>query len=297
MGSFVNGEIWTRWFGKEALKPIQLWSTTKFIQVLNLVSKSNGIAPTVKLKDCLIRSGSRSGGFYDLVVDLVSYRSLLGSSNSVALMFKQFFTPTELDGWLKRMTGNGNLQFQGSYGEDPWLQTPSLVNQPTNQVILNSPNPSHRGNNFVSTYDLTRMISMLGWHAHLPTAVRLPAAQWQSLETVVRAMGTDTARYLDVAVETLGLASAMESPVLISKLGFGRSESRNRTELGYVAFFQYIDKRPRAKGKPGILRTISLALLAAQAAGDANDEARQVDARMAAEITEIVRRIATQELV
>lgn len=299
VGSFVNGEIWTRWLGKNAIQPVQLWSTTKIIPLLNLVSKLNAAAPSIKIRDCLVPpKGSVNGsGFYDLAVDLVSYQSTIATSNAVAAMFKQFFTPTELNGWLKRMTGNGALEFQGRYGEPPHLDNPSLVHQPNLQTLLSSANTSHTGNNFLSTYDLVRMVSMLSWHVHLPAATRLPSAQWHSLETIVRAMGTDSARYVDVAIETLGLASAIEAPVIISKLGFGRSDSRNRTELSYVAHFQWIDKRPRAKTKPGILRSVSLALLGAQAAGDADAEARQLDARIAAEVTEIVRRVMTQELV
>ncbi|MCU0525468.1 MAG: S-layer homology domain-containing protein [Elainella sp. Prado103] len=299
VGSLVNGEVWARWLGKNAIQPVQLWSTTKIIPLLTLVSKLNATAPSVNIRDCLVPpSGSANGsGFYNLAVDLVSYQSAIGSSNAVAAMFKQFFTPTELNGWLKRITGNGALEFQGRYGEPPLLERPSLVHQPNLKTVLNSPSTSHTGNNFISTYDLVRMVSMLSWHSHLPAAARLPSAQWQSLETIVRAMGTDSARYLDVAIETLGLASAIEAPVIISKLGFGRSDSRNRTELAYVAHFQWIDQRPRAKNKPGIWRSVSLALLGAQAAGDANEEARQIDARMAAEVTEIVRRVMTQELV
>lgn len=299
VGSFVNGEIWTRWLGKNATKPAQQWSATKFIAPLDLIAKANAAAPSVNIRDCLVcPQGSLSGnGFYDLAVDLVSYRTAIGSSNSIAAMFKQFFTPSDLEAWLKQITGNTGLSFQGRYGEDPLFQRPTLVNQPNQQIILNSPNTVHAGNNFLSAYDLTRMVSLLSWHLHLPAAARLPSAQWQSLETVVRAMGTDPARYLDLAIETLGLASAIEAPVLISKLGFGRSETRGRTELSYVACCQFIDKRPRSKGKPGILRTVCMALLAAQTAGDANEEARQIDARVAAEITELVRRIVTQELV
>lgn len=299
VGSFVNGEIWTRWFGKNATKPAQQWSTTKIIPLLDLVAKANAAAPAVNIRDCLVcpRGSLNGSGFYDLAVDLVSYRTLIGTSNAVAAMFKNFFTPIELEGWLKQMTGNASLTFQGRYGEEPLLQLPTLVNQPTKQIILNSPGAAHTGSNLISVYDLTRVVSLLGWHLHLPAAVRIPNAQWNSLETIVRAMGTDSARYIDAAIETLGLASAIESPVIISKLGFGRSETRNRTELSYVAFFQFVDKRPRKKGKPGILRTVSMALLGVEAAGNADDEARQLDARMAAEVTEIVRRIVTQELV
>lgn len=299
IGSFVNGDIWTHWLGKNAVKPVQLWSTTKIIPLLHVVAKANVSNPSATVGDCLVcpRGSLNGSGFYNLAEDLVSYRSTIGTSNSVAAMFKHFFTPGELDAWLKQMTGNSALEFQGRYGEDPLLQSPSLVHQPTQQTILNSPGISHAGNNFISTYDLTRMVSLLGWHVHLPVNVRIPNAKWDSLETIIRAMGTDPARYIDVAIETLGLATAIEAPVIISKLGFGRSETRSRTELAYVAFCQFIDKRPRAQGKPGILRTVSMALLGVQAAGDANEEARQIDARMAAEVTEIVRRVVTQELV
>ncbi|NJO81067.1 MAG: S-layer homology domain-containing protein [Cyanobacteria bacterium RM1_2_2] len=299
VGSFVNGDIWTRWFGKNALKPAQMWSTTKIIPLLHVVDRANTARPSVKVRDCLVtpRGSVNGNGFYNLAVDLVSYRSSIGSSNSVAAMFKQFFTPAELEGWLKQMTGNASLTFQGRYGEDPLLQSPSLVEQASRQVVLNSPSSDHFGDNLISTYDLTRIMALLSWHGHLPLNVRIPGADWNSLETVVRAMGTDTARYLDVAIETLGLGMAIESPVIISKLGFGRSESRNRTELVYMAFIQFVDKRPRKQSKPGILRTVCMSLLAVQAAGDANDEARQVDARMAAEVTEILRRVVTQELI
>ncbi len=299
IGSFVNGDIWTRWLGKNATQPAQMWSTTKIIPLIDVAAQANGVDPAVTVRDGLVcPSGALDGyGFYNLAIDLVSYRSAIASSNSVAAMFKQFFTPAELESWLKQITGNNVLEFQGRYGEAPLLQTPCLVNQPNRKILLDSPSPNHFGNNLISAYDLTRVMSLLGWHGHLPLNVRIPNADWKSLETIVRAMGTDTARYIDVAIETLGLGMAIESPVIISKMGFGRSETRGRTELSYVAYFQFIDKRPRAKGKPGILRTVCMALLGAEASGNEDEEARQLDARMAAEVTEIVRQIATQELI
>ena len=136
---------------------------------------------------------------------------------------------------------------------------------------------------------------MLGWHNYLAEGAQLPAARWDSLATVVQAMAQDTARYVDMAIATLGLAPAIASPVILSKLGFGRSDSRDRTELCYVAFVQFLDSR--SKDHPAMLRTVSLALLVARSTGDANAEARQADARMAAEVTEILRRVVTQELV
>ena len=299
IGSFVDGDIWTRWLGRNATQPAQMWSSTKIIPLLKLAAQAQAVQPALSLSDGLVcPAGQLDGyGFYNLAVDLVSYRSEIGSSNSVAAMFKQFFLPGELEGWLKQMTGNQSLEFRGRYGEAPLLQSPSLVHQPSRQVLLNSPSPSHTGNNLISSYDLARMISLLGWHAHLPLAHRIPDADWKSLETIVRAMGTDSARYLDLAIDRLNLGIAIESPVIISKMGFGRSETRNRSELSYTAYFQFVDKRPRRQGNPGILRTVSLALLGAEASGDANEEARQLDARIAAEVTEILRQIVTQELI
>ncbi len=298
IGSFVGGDIWTRWLGRNATEPAQMWSSTKIIPLLDLAAQTNAVDPNLRLGDGLIcPPGQLDGyGFYDLAVDLVSYQSSIGSSNSVAAMFKQFFTPGALEDWLKQLTGNQNLQFQGRYGEEPLLRSPCLINQPSRQVVLNSPNASHSGNNLISSYDLARTISLLGWHAHLPLTHRIPNADWKSLETIVRAMGTDSARYIDQAIEQLNLAMAIEQPVIISKMGFGRSDTRSRTELSYTAYFQLIDKRPRAKGKPAVLHTVSMALLGAENSGDANEEARQLDARMAAEVTEILRQIVTQEL-
>ncbi|MBF2001757.1 MAG: S-layer homology domain-containing protein [Synechococcales cyanobacterium M58_A2018_015] len=298
IGSFVDGQIWVRWLGKNALQPAQLWSSTKILPLLNVVAKANAIAAEVPVRECLVcPSGSRNGyGFYNLAADLVNYSSSIASSNAIAALFKQFSTPGELDSWVKQLTGNSALEFRGRYGENPLLSRPDLVRQSSGQRILSSPATDHAGNNFVSTYDLVRILAMLGWHNHLPVAARIPNAQWSSLETVVRAMGTDTARYLDVAIERLGLTSRIESPVILSKLGFGRSSIRDRTELTYLAMLQFVDPRPRKQGKPGMLRTVCMALLGAEASGDANAEARQLDARMAAEVTEILRRVVTQEM-
>ncbi|GAB4226524.1 MAG: hypothetical protein Kow00121_54780 [Elainellaceae cyanobacterium] len=298
VGSFVDGKMYAHWLGRDPLKGLQQWSTTKIIPLLNVVCRANAAVAAAKVGDCLVRpAGSASGyGFYNLAVDLVNYGYAIASSNAIAAAFKQFSTPSELEGWVKRITGNYGIEFQGRYGEAPFIQTPNLYHQPSGRVVLNSPSTSHAGSNFISAYDLTRFVTMLGWHNHLGQGAQLPAAQWSSLETVVRAMGMDTARYLDVAINRLGLNSVIEAPVIISKLGFGRSSSRDRTELSYVALCQFIDTRPRRQGRSGILRTFGITLLGAKALGDANEEARQLDARMAAEVTEIVRRIATQEL-
>lgn len=298
VGSVVEGKVRAHWLGRDPLRGLQQWSTTKIIPLLNVVCRANAALPAAKARDCLVRpSGSVSGyGFYPLAVDMVNYKYAIASSNAIAAAFKQFATPSELDGWLKRITGNTGIEFLGRYGEAPFIQRPNLFHQPSSSVVLNSPATDHVGNNLIGAYDLTRCVSMLGWHNYLGGEARLPAAQWDSLEAVVRAMGQDTARYIDVALERLGLTSVIESPVILSKLGFGRSGARNRTELSYVALVQFVDTRPRRQGKPAIQYTIAMTLLGAKALNDANEESRQLDARMAAEITEILRRVVVREL-
>ncbi|MGI8933974.1 MAG: hypothetical protein ACR2FS_07860, partial [Phormidesmis sp.] len=119
-----------------------------------------------------------------------------------------------------------------------------------------------------------------------------------SLSSFIQAMGADTARYVDVALDTLGLTGYVRSPVIISKSGFGRSDQRDRTELTYSALVQF--SLPR-QGAPDPTAThqqysLSFTLIAAKATGDANQEARYVDALMAAEVTEILRRTITNQL-
>lgn len=306
VGSFVNGTVQARWLGRNALNNVEMWSTTKIIPLLNVVCQANAVQPSAKVRDCLVRPiGSKNGyKFYNLAADLFTYEQSIASSNSIAATLKQFFTPKGLETWVRNLTGNRSLDFTGRYSEPPFIQNPDLCNPPTNTVLLKSAFSDHLGSNAVSAYDLVRLSAMLGWHLHLPSAARLPAAQWSSLETIVRAMAMDSARYLDVAIDRLRVGSSIQAPVIISKMGFGRSQIRDRMELCYVALGWFVDARQAAssqnraasKGKPAVLHTFSLALRAAKNLNDANEEARQLDARVAAEVTEILRRILTQEL-
>ncbi len=298
MGSVVDGKVRTRWLGKNALSNIELWSATKFIPLMNVIAKANSSFPAADVDNCRVRTKGGTGGFgfHEMARDVISYDNRIGTSNSLAVMFKQFETPTNLENWVKAITGNAGLVFRGRYGEVPYIQIPELWDAKLNRVLLTSSGPSHLGSNSMSVYDVTRLISLLGWHHHVPLEARVPGAQWDSLESLVRAMGTDSARYVDVAIARLGLNEVMRSPVILSKLGFGRSSIRNRTELVYTAFVQFVDKRPRTEGKPAVWRSLCLTLLGAKNLNDFNREATQLDARMAAEITEILRRVVTGEL-
>ncbi|MBW4514320.1 MAG: S-layer homology domain-containing protein [Timaviella obliquedivisa GSE-PSE-MK23-08B] len=298
VGSIVGGKLRSHWLGKNALQNIELWSATKIIPLLNVVARVNNQFPAIDADQWVVRSSGSANSyqFYDLAVDVVNYKQAIASSNALSAMFKQFDTPSNLENWVQRITGNTALSFRGRYGEPPFLQTPELWDTKTQKQVLTSPNIPALESNTLSTYDLTRLISMLGWHCYIPLEARLPGGQWNSLECVVRAMGHDTARYLDVAIERLGLASVVRSTVILSKLGFGRSSIRDRTELVYTALLQFVDQRPRTENKPAILRTVAMTLISAKDLNDANQEAIELDARMAAEVTEILRRLMTQEL-
>jgi hypothetical protein len=104
---------------------------------------------------------------------------------------------------------------------------------------------------------------------------------------VIKSLGKDRARYIDVAIETLGLENIISSPVIISKLGLG-----DNRDLTYVAFTQFVDERLKSNIQPAKLRTLAMALRVDGAKVSSFIEA---DVRMATEVTEIIRRLVTEE--
>jgi hypothetical protein len=294
-----DGELKTRWLGLEALSDRQMWSATKFIPLLNVLAQAN--AAGADISRCRIReTGKPTGGysFADLATGIFSYSDHIATSNALAVTFKRFATPADLEQWTQQLTGNSELSFQGRYGEAPFVESPELWDTRSKKVLIKSAEIAHEGQNLVSTYDLTRILSMAGWHWQLPESARILDIQGDSLEVLIRAMGVDTGRYVDVALETLGLAKIVQSPVILSKSGFGRSEERDRTELTYSALVQF--SLPR-QGAPDLSAThqqyaLCFTLLAASSAEDVDQAARYVDALMAAEVTEILRRAITQTL-
>ncbi|NET56451.1 MAG: S-layer homology domain-containing protein, partial [Symploca sp. SIO2E6] len=201
-----------------------------------------------------------------------------------------------LDQWLQEITGNQQLTFQGLYGEYPLINFPELVEATTGRVLLSAAPLTSTAHNNVSAYDLTRIMTMLGWHYYLTQNSRLPGAQWDSLESVIRGTGTDIARYVDAAIERLGLQRVIKSPVIISKAGWGRNGIQDRFEITYTALVQFIDRRPKASGKPSKLRTLVITLRGGKDKNNVIQEERELDARMATEVTEIIRRVVTEEL-
>ena len=312
-----KGELKGRWLGRDALSDRQLWSSTKFVPLLNVAARANAISPSTDISQCRVRNAGSTGRlsgfpFQDLAEGIMTYDNRISSSNSLAVMFKNFETPARLEKWTQQLTGNQSLSFQGRYGEVPFIQFPELFDPLLKKALLKSPKATHSGQNLMSTYDLTRLITMLCWHWRLPAQSRIPNMQTKSLASIIRAMGTDTARYVDVALKTLGLTEMVRSPVIISKSGFGRSDQRDRTELTYCAIAQFSlprqisgsDTSQNASSNIGAPDptaayqnySVGLTLIAAQDVGDANEEARYVDALMAASVTEIIRRLVVNAL-
>lgn len=213
-------------------------------------------------------------------------------------MFKRFDTRAGIEQWVKTTTGNNDLNFLSDYGEPPFVKNPKIFDLIKKQVLLTAAQNSIEQSNLVAAYDLTRLIAMLGWHHHIEPRSRLVGAQWNSLETIIRAMGHDTARYADEAIKTLGMDKVISSPVIISKLGQGVSSIRGTVETVYAALIWFVDDRPKATGKPSKLRTLAMTLRGAKVldgsvSGDR--KAIELDARICAEVTEILRRLFAEE--
>ncbi|MBF2067368.1 MAG: peptidoglycan-binding protein [Calothrix sp. C42_A2020_038] len=292
IGNFVNEEIQTRWLGKNALEERQFWSTTKIIPILNVISEANTRASDIDTANCYINE--RQYLFNDIVLDIISYKGKITSSNAAAACLKLFQTPISLETWVKNITGNQQLSFRSGYGENAFIRQPKLIDRVTGKQVLSSPGVALEvDKNYLSAYDLTRIISMLGWHPHLPEHARLPGARWQSLKSIIGAIGSDRARYIDVAIETLGLENVISSPVIISKLGNGFSDSRGSHEIAYVALIEFIDEQNRSTNQLGKFRTLAMTM---RGVVKPPRTLVELDARIAADVTEIIRRIVVNEI-
>ncbi len=282
----AGGPFKSRWLGRNSLDKCQWWSSTKIIAILNVICSLNS-----DINTCQIRGDGKNLDFNEVVEDVITYAKKVGSSNALSAMFKCFQTYVGLESWLKEITGNNHTEFQGLYGEEPFIMSPEIAQD--NQVLLSAVSESKKredqtGENTVTAYDLTRIMSMIGWYYHLPESAKLPGMSWENLQPFIRNIGKDSARYVDVALEKLGIQNSIKSPVILSKMGFGYSSSRKRTELTYTCFTQFEYN--------GEVNSIAMTLRGAKALGDFDREAVEIDARMAAEVTEILRRLVNDEL-
>ena len=301
IGSIVNGQMLSRWIGRNPLRNVQFWSSTKIVPLLYTICTANQVQPNQAIANCAIadsQGNKTPRTFAEMAQRICAYEESNGmTSNGLSAMFKQFTTPLGLQDWLKKITGNQKLSFQGRYGEVPYIEQP-ILQDPTGRNIISGVKEQHRGDNLISAYDLTRIVSQIAWHRHIAPANRLPAAQWHSLSALINAMGQDTARYVDVAIVSLGLSYFIDNPVVISKMGFGYSDQRKQTELTYTACIQFVDRLATSHDMPlPKLRSVNMTLRAVLNLQDPVREALEIDARMAATVAEILRRIVTEELI
>lgn len=304
LGRWNSGNFRVKWLGRNAVSTQEFWSGTKIIPMVYLVSLFNQKLLRANIDRYMIRGVDGEGILRSIRVsnlfrDLVSYEEKIATSNSLGAMFKRFSPQLDLEKWLKNITGNQNLVFRGRYGEKAFIYRPELVDPLTREVILTADaQPPSWACNEISAYDLTRIISMVGWHNYLPQKSRLPGVSWSSLESVISALGRDPARLTDLAMKQLGLESVLDSAVILSKLGNGATGLRERTEAVYVALVQLVINNPVKSKQPPEMITFSMALRWARARDprDLNREVVELDARMATEVTEILWRAVKGEL-
>ena len=296
IGSFgADQPLRVRWYGRQADGVnVQFWSATKIAAALHVLCQANRRSPMTPIGDCRIGPNvfgdSPGEDFGDLFRQMVSYEKDVqspGHSNALGALFKTLVNPGEenVQQWLRQLTANPSLVLMGRYGTPSYIQNGVLFGPPGVLVGYREP---PRTRNLVSAADLVRLLTLVGWHRQLGPDQRLAGAQWTSLRTVVEGLGYDSARYIDAALENLGLVDAVASPVILSKLGYGAETGDPEIDaLTYAAFAQFSDQR---SGQPR-QRSFALALRIPTAPG----AGVRHDARMAAEVTEIVRRVFAEE--
>ena len=310
IGSYgADQPLRVRWYGRQADGVnVQFWSATKIAAALHVLCQANRRSPMTPIGVCRIgpenpgpwdagaAGAARPGGegfgeaFGDLFREMVSYEKDAqspGHSNAVGALFKTLVNPGEqnVQEWLRQLAGNPSLVLMGRYGTPSYIENGALVGPPGVLVGYRQP---PRTRNLVSAADLVRLLTLVGWHRQLGPDQRLAGAQWTSLKTVVAGLGHDSARYIDGALDHLGLVDGVECPVILSKLGYGaETDDPEIDALTYAAFAQFIDRR----SGPPRQRSFALALRIPTAPG----AGVRHDARMATEVTEIVRRVFAEE--
>ncbi len=290
LGNFDGEQLTTSWLGRRPLDLVECWSSTKIVPILNVLCKVGKRVPE-DASDLILKNTDSEKGQSELLnafVDICAYRGEDHRSNALSATLNAF--ESDRAGWIKRQTGNSKpIQFGGRYGFDAIMKVPEICDRSNDNTLLNFQSTAIGGNS-VSVYDLTRLMSLVGWHGLLSKPQKLAGISNSGLEQAIIALGTDTARYIDVAISTLGLERVLESVVVLSKLGFGGSQTRNVTEIVYTAFAQFIDKQDPSQPK---LRSFAFTLRTSQPTGEG--VGIQVDTTIATAVTEIVRRIVTED--
>jgi len=291
LGHFDGGQLTTSWLGKKALDLVECWSASKIIPILNVLCKVGNRIPG-NPSDLILKNTGSAGRQFELpiaLIDICSYRIDVPHSNALSATLNAFESNREQ--WIKNQTGNTkSIEFGGKYGIEATIGDPEIRDRSSGSQILSFQSTATRGN-LISAYDLTRFISFVGWHGLLSNTQKLPGISDRGIEQAVIALGTDTARYVDTAISTLGLENVLDSLVVLSKLGFGLSTTRNVTELVYTAFAQFIDRQNPSEPK---FRFFALTLRTSKSGGG-KAVAIQVDTAIATAVTEIIRRIVTED--
>lgn len=291
IGNINQGHLTASWIGKNAMSLVECWSASKIIPILNVYSQLANWIPTNPDVLVLRNTGTPITQFQlaSACVDICSYRKGVPMSNALAATLNSL--EGEREEWIKTRTGNAKpVSFGGRYGFEPTIKFPEIRDVSNNSQLLHSQLESTAGNS-ISAYDLTRFISLLGWHEPLSDSQRLPTITERGCGNVMTAFSTDTARYIETALTTLGVANSVDSLVILSKLGFGESRRRGVTELVYTAFVQFIDRHHSSEAK---LRSFALTLRSSKP-GSGSQVCIQLDTAIAVAITEIIRRIVSDD--
>lgn len=290
IGSYQDGKLSTKWLGKNALSNQEFWSATKFIPLLNLICRSNCDVNHCQIRGLTKYNQLKNINFHKLAKDLMTYQKKIASSNALAATLKRFQPQIKLEKWVQNITGNHDSIFRGRYGEPPFINQPELYNSLTENVVLTPDKQEPNwGDNSISAYDLTRLISQIGWHYYLQPSAKLPGINDSNLDSLIQIMGFDTARFTERAIAILGLEKQLDSLVVLSKQGYGVTTIRKRTEAVYVALIQFNYQQQ--------LFTLGMTLKSALALQprDVTQELVRLEARLTTEITEIIRRVTNMK--
>ncbi len=266
------------WLGRDALSPLECLSATKIVPMLNVLARSarQGARLQPWGSDALSLDLER------VLFDVVSYAGTVGSSNALAALLNQLEPRREA--WIRAHTGGPEaLRFGGRYGETPPIAQP-LLRAGHDDTILVPFGMAATAGNKVSVYDLTRLLSMLGWHRLLRPAQRLRGLDGGGARLAARALSCDTARYLDAAFADLGLERRVDAPLILSKMGYGESA------LVYCAFLHVRDRRDDA----AITHSLAFTLRCPKRTGDR--EAVRADLAMAEAVTTLLERVLTERV-
>jgi hypothetical protein len=277
-----------RWYGRASRSNDQHWSATKILQALHVVSAVRGANPDLSAADAVLvdatKPDTHGTPLSTLVREIVSYEAGAWRSNSAAGTLGRLFTRADRERWNVAQTGHEHV-FRGNYGAKPLTARPELL--VGLRPALTSPEAEGMpGPNLLSSYDLTRLVAMAAWHPHLSSEQRIEHADWRGLSMVLEAMGHDSARYADAALDRLGVRDRLSDVVIATKLGHGIRSRTGLAETVYSGVVQFVDNG----WQPARWRSVCFTLRGEHRSGV------QLDAIMAGEMTELLRRVLDEEL-